>query len=100
MRVSDNLRFSQINDHIYKAKKENLEALEKLSSQKRVSNLHDDPIGVTKILKHRSNLVDFENFQKNITFSRGFLETTESAISGIQEKLGRAHELSIGMASD
>ncbi len=100
MRVSDNMRFSQINDHISKAKRENLDALEKLSSQKRVSNLHDDPIGVTKILQHRSRLGELENFQKNITFSRGFLDTTESAIAGLQEKLARAHELSIGMASD
>ena len=99
MRVSDNLRFAQINDHIYKAKSENMDALEKLSSQKKVSHLHDDPIGVTKILKHRSHLLGLENFQKNITFSRGFLDTTETAISNIQEKLGRAHELSIGMAT-
>ena len=100
MRVSEQQRFIISNKNVEAAKDKNMAALTTLSSQKRISTLHDDPVGVSRVVKHRSVLSDYDSFARNVDFSKGFVEITESSLSSIADRLGRAHELAISMAND
>lgn len=100
MRVSERQRYWLANKHVDEAKEKNIEALNVLSSQKRINDLHDDPVGAARAIKHRDVISDYDSFRKNIDFSKGFVEVTETAVNSISERLSRAHELSIAMAND
>lgn len=100
MRVSEKQRFIIANRHVDHSKEQNAQALKQLSSQKRINELHDDPVGVARIIKHKAVLSDFDNFQKNVNFSLGFTEIAESSLSSIADRLSRASELAIAMSND
>lgn len=100
MRVSERQRYAITNDRINLAKQDNVDALEVLSTQKKINALHDDPIGVTRAIKKRSQIDDLRMYQKNINFTKGFIETAETAISTINDRLIRAQELGLAMAND
>lgn len=100
MRVSERHRYEISNRHIQNAKWDNAKTLETLSTQKRINNLSDDPVGATYALRMRDRVETLKQFQKNVEFSQGYLDRAETAISTIQDNLIRAKELGIGMAND
>lgn len=100
MRVSDRQRFLQVDSRVSEAKLENINANEQIASQKRINRISDDPIGSGLAVRHDALLSDIEQFGKNIEFSRGFINTSETALRGIQDYLIRAKELSVGLAND
>ncbi len=100
MRISEQQRFNSANSKIEKARADNAQALDKLATQKEVSNISDAPQNLHKIFRSSANLSNIDNFQKNIAFSQGYLERTEAAIANITDNLIRAKELAIGLAND
>lgn len=100
MRVSERMRYGNVQKRVESAKNENAHALDRLSSQKEITKLSDDPIGATQIIRFRDNIEDLRQFQKNVDYSKGYLERTETALGGMAEKLIRAKELAIGMSND
>ncbi|TWW11531.1 Flagellar hook-filament junction protein, partial [Planctomyces bekefii] len=100
MRVSERMRFDQVQRRVQDAKTQNSTAMERLSSQKDVRKLSDNPVAATQILRFRDSIGDTRVFQKNIEYSKGLLERSESALQSVSDGLMRAKELAIGMASD
>jgi flagellar hook-associated protein 3 FlgL len=100
MRVSERQRFQTAVDRIERAKQNNSSALNMLSTQKRINAIHDDPVGTARVIKQKARIECNETFQRNIMFTKGFLETSETALSGIGDRLIRAKELAIAMAND
>lgn len=100
MRVSEKQRYAIATERMELAKKRNTDAMEVLSSQKRINKLEDDPVGMTKIIKGRQSIRNMKDYLNNIGFSKGFVEVSEAAIAGISDRLQRAHEISIGSAND
>lgn len=100
MRVSERHRYWVANRRINKARTNNTETLNMLSSQKRINSIHDDPVGLARTIKYKERLSEIDDFKKNIDFTKGYLDVTESAISGINDRLSRAYELSVAMAND
>lgn len=100
MRVSERDRYSTVTNRIEQAKANNTTSLNIMSSQKRINALHDDPIGAARAIRQKDNIGDVKTFQKNIDFTKGFLETTETALTNISDRLIRAKELAIAMAND
>lgn len=100
MRVSERMRFDIVQNRVNDAKTRNATAMEKLSSQKEVRLLSDDPTKATQIIRARDAISDAVQFQKNIEYSQGLLEVTEGALERIGSSLMRAKELAIGMAND
>lgn len=100
MRVSERMRFDIVHNRVNEAKTRNANAMEKLSSQKEVRLLSDNPTKATQMIRLRDNILDAEQFQKNIEYSKGLLEVTENALDRIGTSLMRAKELAIGMAND
>lgn len=100
MRVSERQRYHIATNRIERTKNQNAHALDVLSSQKKVNNLRDDPIGFSRVVRVKDHIQELEQFQKNVRFTQGFLDVSETAIGTINEKLGRAQELALAMAND
>jgi flagellar hook-associated protein 3 FlgL len=99
-RVSERMRYATVEKRVNESKQQNADAMERLSSQKEIRKLSDDPIGAAQIIRHRDGILDNKQYQKNIEFSKGFLERSEAALQSITDSLIRAKELAIGMAND
>lgn len=100
MRVSEKHRYAVATGRVEKAKSNNIHMMEQLSSQKKITALHHDPVGVGNVIKKRSKIRNIESYMRNVNFSKGLVEATESAVSGIGDRLQRARELAVLMAND
>ena len=74
MRVSEKQRYDIATERMELAKRRNTDAMEVISSQKRINRLEDDPVGVTKIIKGRQSIRNLKDYLNNIGFSKGFVE--------------------------
>ena len=99
MRVSERQRYNVTTDRVERAKTSNSKMLEKMSTQKRISRLSDDPVGMGQAIREKDRIARQNQYQKNVLFAQGFIERTESAISGIADFLIRAKELAVQQAN-
>ena len=100
MRVSERMRYDVVQDRINNTKETNANALERLSTQKDVRKLSDDPIKASDIIKYRDQFRSISQFQKNIEYSKGLLEVTEASLERVTNGLVRAKELAVAMSND
>ena len=68
--------------------------------QKRITKPSDDPLGAARILEGRTELHGFEQFEKNIVSTKGFIEFSDQSLSEMAELLIRTKELTVQQASD
>ena len=99
MRVSDRHRYDVVQARVESAKNDNLDTNEKVSTQKRINRISDDPLGAGIAIRAKSRISDMEQFVKNIDFSRGYMRSSETALQGIQDYLIRLKELATSMAN-
>jgi len=99
MRISERLRYDMTNERVDRAKAGNSAMMEQISSLKKINRLSDDPTGAARVLRGRDRLKALEQFQKNAEYSKGYMERSETALSGIHDSLIRAKELSVAMAN-
>jgi len=76
------------------------QAQEELSTGKKIRRPHDNPAVIARGVSNRSVLNAVGQYQRNISFSEGYLVEVESAIQGISNLLSRASELAIKGAND
>ena len=100
MRVSERHRYNVTNHRVEQAKSANTDMLEKVSTQKRINHLSDDPTAVAQVVRQENMVAQNQQFRKNIDYARGFLERSETAARDLGENLIRAKELSVNMAND
>lgn len=100
MRVTDKMNKIQVLNNIQKNRTELASLQNQAATMKRVTKPSDDPMASAKILATRTDSKNLEQFEKNITFAKSFLESTEAALSQVSEALVRAKELAIQGASD
>jgi flagellar hook-associated protein 3 len=70
-----------------------------LSSGQQISRPSDDPVGITKVLKYKTDIRAAEQYTDNITTSLGWLEVSESSIDDVKEILQRIRELTVQAAN-
>ena len=75
------------------------QANEIVSSGKRINNLSDDPVGLTQALNVKSAISNLEQMQRNISCGNAWLESSESALSHVQDILSETKTLCIQMAN-
>ncbi len=100
MRVSERHRYNLAEKRMENAKSNNANVLEELSTQKRIREISDDPIGMARSIRYRDRIAETDQFVKNVDYSRGFIARSEAAINDINENLMRVKELAIAAASD
>ena len=99
MRVSEKSRYDLTNARVERAKQDNANMLEAVSSQKKINRVSDAPIDLSHAIKLTNKVSREEQYGKSISYAKGFLERSESTVSGISENLIRVKELAVGMAN-
>lgn len=70
-----------------------------VSTGKRISDLSDDPVGLTQALNIKSALSSFEQLGRNITMGKSWLTASETAMSNVQDLISDAKTLCVQMAT-
>lgn len=100
MRISERLRHDITTTRVEKAKSANTGMLEIMSTQKKLNKLSDNPVALGQAVREKDRINNMGQFIKNINFSKGYLERTETSVAGIHESLMRAKELAVAMSND
>lgn len=95
------------NKSIYEAIKFNLanitsqlnKANSMVATGKRITNLSDDPVGLTQALNIKSSLANMEQLGRNINLGKSWLATSESALSQVRNLISNTKALTVQMAS-
>lgn len=100
MRVAENQRYRQVNTQVSNAKSNNARSLDDVSTQKIIRSISDNPIGLTRAIRYRDQISSTEQNIKNMDMSKGYMDTSEHAMSSLTDCLIRAKELAVAMAND
>ena len=90
MRVSENQRYRQANEKIAKAKSDNAQALDTVSTMKNIRTISDDPTGLSRAIRYKDQITSYDQNLKNLELGKGFMETMEQALGGMTNNLVRA----------
>ncbi|MDD2510715.1 MAG: flagellar hook-associated protein FlgL [Syntrophomonas sp.] len=100
MRVTNKMLVNELNRSLAN----NLLRMDKyqrqLSTTRRINTPSDDPAGLVKSLRLRTNLTEGEQYLANINESLGFLDTTDAAFGNINEILHDAREMAVKASTD
>jgi len=99
MRVANRTIFSRIKYNLASLSDGLKQANEVVSSGKRVSDLSDDPVGMTQILDIKSSLSDIEQLGRNLNTGKMWLSAGESALTQVQNLISEARALCVQMAN-
>lgn len=99
MRVASKTIYDVVKYNLGKASEEMNNSNRIVSSGKRISNLSDDPVGLTQSLKIKSALSGLDQVGRNISMGKSWLTSSESALSHVQELVSEAKALSVQMSS-
>jgi flagellar hook-associated protein 3 FlgL len=99
MRVANKTIYDTVKFNLGIASEEMNNASRIVSSTKRISDLSDDPVGLTQSLKIKSALSGLDQMGRNISMGKSWLVSSESALNGVQELISDAKALSVQMSS-
>ncbi len=95
MRVTNNMMISNMTRNL----QTNIRRLDKTQMQyntgKRIHKPSDDPVGITRSLKVRSDISELRQYKKNVEDATSWLENTEEAVVSNHEALKRLRDLMI-----
>lgn len=99
MRISERQRYRQTNDRVQRARVNNMDSLEQISTLKKINRISDDPVGVGKVIRYKDRLKSLGQFKSNVEFSKGYLEKAEVAVQTMSDNLIRAQELAVSLSN-
>ncbi len=99
MRVTSKMMVNSLNHNLNRNTLRLSELYNQLSTTRRINKPSDDPAGLVKAMRLRTNLVEGEQYISNISESMGFMDTTDSALNDINEILHTAREKTVAAAT-
>lgn len=66
---------------------------EQMTTQKKITRPSDDPVVAMKGMFYRTNVLEVEQFKRNFSEARNWVETTDSALTDTNKALQRIREL-------
>src|SRR5665647_1305393 len=99
MRVTNNMMVNDLLRNINSNTRRLDESNRQLATGRRINLPSDDPAGLVKALRLRTNLTEGEQYLNNIGEATNFMETTDSALDNINQILQRARELTVRAAN-
>jgi len=95
MRVTFALSYEKMTRNINR-KQEDIDRLSTaFATGKRLQAQHDDPLAWSRVMGLKQDLREFEAFQANINFARGWNEVTENALNQLTDALTDAKNIAI-----
>lgn len=85
-----NMLWNMNNNLVSMSEKQN-----QLSTGKRINKASDDPVGTTKIIKVKSNIVENKQYKNNVQDAKSWLEVSENSLTDIKNILQRVRELAV-----
>lgn len=100
MRITDNMVERNVLFDLGYAESRLLRLQNMASSGKRISRPEDDPVGTQRSMSLRTHMAHNDQFMRNLSRARGWMEQTEQSLSELSSVLVRARELGIYGATD
>jgi flagellar hook-associated protein 3 FlgL len=100
MRVTENLRYGQVNQRLASLREQYHKASVEATTGQRVNAPSDDPVAAADAIRTGSALTQNESFQRNIDLVRGDAEMAEASLAEAGTVLQRALELAMQGSND
>ncbi|MBO8126913.1 MAG: flagellar hook-associated protein FlgL [Firmicutes bacterium] len=95
MRITNRMMNEQVLQNLHAGMKRLADYNQQLSTGKKVSRPHEDPVIIRKSMGLNSNLAEIQQYTRNLDQGLSWLETTDSAINQVINSLHRAKELAV-----
>ena len=99
MRIANTMVYNMVRSNLGNITSDLNDATETAITGKRILNLSDDPIGVTKSLGIRSSLDGFEQVERGISLGNTWLTASENTLTQTQNLVTDTKTLAIQMAN-
>ena len=99
MRVTSQTLYSMVKTNLGNITEELYKANQVVSTGKRISNLSDDPVGVTQALHIKANRSNMEQLGRNVSFGKSWLNASETALRNVQNLVSETKAMAVQMAS-
>ena len=76
------------------------EAMERLSTGKRINKASDDPAGIHRVMRLNAEIQGIKTASKNAADGQSLIDTLDASLSEVQSILLRMRELSVQAISD
>lgn len=100
MRVTDRLLFDGITRNLQRNSSELFRLQNIVLTGKKINKPSDDPVSLSKILEYDELISRSDQYTENIDHAIGFLEVSDSTLSGVGDILIRAKELAVAQGND
>jgi len=95
MRVTQYMLYSSMMGSIIKNQRKMLDYQTQVSTQKKVNDASDDPMGMAKILSYRETLSNLEQYPRNVSKARSWLDTTDAVLQELADDILGAKTLAL-----
>ncbi|WP_461210503.1 flagellar hook-associated protein FlgL [Desulfocurvus sp. DL9XJH121] len=93
MRISHQTRFTYFIGNMNSSLEELMELNIKASTQKDINRPSDDPVGMARVLRHRSTISDLGQYKDNLNTAKGWLGQADSTLTQVNTILTRIRAL-------
>jgi flagellar hook-associated protein 3 FlgL len=99
LRVTQNNLYNSSLTQLQSKREKMMNAQQELSTQKRINQPSDDPVGTVNVLSLRTDDANSNQFKENSELAEIFLNYSDTALSQLTEVVNQAKELTISQAS-
>lgn len=99
MRITNNMLMRDMMWNVNRNLNTMSKSNKQLQTGNRVFRPSDDPVGITQILKYRTDLRVIAQYKNSIEAAGGHMDVTESALQSIKEMVHRIEDLSVKAAN-
>ena len=97
MRVASNTIYQTTISRLQRVSAEMLDINTRATTGKRINSLADDPVGLSRVVSLKSSTASLEQFQRNMSTGRTWLEAGELSLRATTELIADAKTLAISM---
>ena len=100
MRITNSMLISNMMNNLNKSLEKMHKYQYQLSTNKKITKLSDDPVGVIRGLQARVSLSKISQYKSNAEDAKSWLTYTETTLMEINEMMKRTYELTLQAGSD
>ncbi len=95
MRVTNKMMTDTVSANLFRQANRLLDAQEVVATEKIINRPSDDPIAMGKVLDYRKAISSMDQYQRNVTQGKMWVEHTEVVLDEVNDLLRQAKEIAI-----
>ena len=99
MRVANQTIYGMVKQNLGNIAEDLYQANKTVATGKRITNLSDDPVGLTQVLHIKATLSNMDQLGRNITFGKTWLASAETALRNVQTLVSDTKALAVQMST-